>query len=401
MGVVAVGALLVVPTSTPASAQTTSTTSEPYSGQREPTEGPQGTEPPVQHETRIDIVGGLLIGAPIYDGDFADPFALHLADAVYLYATNTTTANIPVLKLTDGRNSTGEYLGDALPALPAWTTKGSQWAPSVWARPDGTFVLHYSTRDTASGKQCISAATGANPAGPFSDTSTQALICPLDQGGAIDPSIFIDVADAADTPYLLWKSDGNCCSLPTVVYSQQLAADGLSIAGPPSQLITADQGWEGDLVEGPSMVLYGSTYYLFYSANNWNSTSYAIGVALCSSVKGPCTKPQDRPWESSQGLSRGPGGQEFFNSTGGVWMVRHGWLPGEAGTPDGQRRLYLDLLKFDEPGAVPTRIGASYVAVRLLPYVLAAIAVVAALVVLVLLFVRRRRAARRGRVTPA
>ena len=37
----------------------------------------------------------------------------------------------------------GHYLGDALPALPKWTVSGYQWAPSVWARPDGTFVLYY------------------------------------------------------------------------------------------------------------------------------------------------------------------------------------------------------------------------------------------------------------------
>ena len=139
------------------------------------------------------------------------------------------------------------------------------------------------------------------------------------------------------------------------------------------------------------MVLDRGTYYLFYSANDWNSPNYAIGVATCTSVTGPCTKPRDKAWDSSSWLSKGPGGQEFFNSTGGVWMVRHGWLPREAGKPDGQRRLYLDLLEFGAAGEVPTRVGASYVASRLVPYLIAAAVVVVVLVVAIWWWVRRRR----------
>lgn len=335
---------------------------------------------------------GLLIGAPIYDGDFADPFALRGDQRVYVYATNTTSANIPVLELVDGDTSTANYLGDALPQLPGWTTKGKQWAPSVWALDDGTFVMHYATWDNAGQKQCISAATADSPGGPFTDNSTGPLICPLDQGGAIDPSIFVDESASPSVPYLVWKSDGNCCGLPTKIYSQQIAADGLSTAGPAHELISDTQTWEKGIVEGPSMVLDQGTYFLFYSANDWDTADYAIGVATCTSVTGPCTKPQDKPWEDSSKLSQGPGGQEFFNSTGGVWMVRHGWLPGQAGTPDGQRRLYLDLLEFHDAGALPTRIGTEYIERALLPYLIGVALVFAALVAGLWWFIRRRRA---------
>lgn len=58
-------------------------------------------------------------------------------------------------------------------------------------------------------------------------------------------------------------------------------------------------------------------------------------------------------------FSKGPGGQEFFESAGkaGIWMVHHGWLPNQAGTPDGQRRLYLDKLGFQQGDTLPTRTG--------------------------------------------
>jgi len=327
-------------------------------GQRLPTRGPVKTNSVPKAERDVNLVDGLLRGVPIVEGDFADPFALAEPDALYIYATNTVDANIPVIRIRKNQLFKAQYLGDALPTLPSWTVKGFQWAPSVWAAPDGSFVMYYTTPSSAGfgNKQCISRATSNDPAGPFVDNSTEAFICPLSEGGAIDASIFVDTNDAL---YLIWKSDGNCCNLATVIYSQPLTSDGLSVAGPPVELITASQPWEDNLVEGPSMIRKGATYYLFYSANQWDTTNYAIGAATCTSVSGPCTKPEDKPWMDSGTFSKGPGGQEFFESAGkpGIWMVHHGWLPNQAGTPDGQRRLYLDKLGFQQGDTLPTRTG--------------------------------------------
>ena len=327
-------------------------------GQRLPTRGPVKSSSVPKAERDVNLVDGLLRGVPIVEGDFADPFALAEPDALYIYATNTVDTNIPVIRIQKNKLFKAQYLGDALPTLPSWTVKGFQWAPSVWADPAGRFVMYYTTPSSGGlgNKQCISRATSSDPAGPFVDNSTEAFICPLSEGGAIDASIFVDTDDVL---YLIWKSDGNCCNLPTVIYSQPLSSDGLSVAGPPVELITASQPWEDNLVEGPSMIRKGATYYLFYSANQWNTTDYAIGAATCTSVSGPCTKPEDTPWMDSGAFSKGPGGQEFFESAGkpGVWMVHHGWLPNQAGTPGGQRRLYLDKLGFQQGDTLPTRTG--------------------------------------------
>jgi len=164
---------------------------------------------------------------------------------------------------------------------------------------------------------------------------------------------------AADgTATLLWKSDGDCCGMPTTIYSQQLAPDGLSVVGPAQRLIGASQSWEGGLVEGPSMLESGGTFWLFYSANLWGTDHYGIGIAQCASVSGPCTKPLDHAWLSSAvsgGQSDpGPGGQEFFQVGGLIWMVHHGLAPGQSGNL-AQRRLYVDLLAF--PNGQPPRIA--------------------------------------------
>ncbi len=324
------------------------------------------------------MLSGLLNDSPIFNADFADPFALRTSDAIYLYATNTTTtkyapgAHIPAIVLTRNSGFEGRYLGDALPTLPKWTVSGYQWAPAVWARPDGTYVMYYSTPatllleclgkppaqdcvNTPAGPRtafCISRATSTNPGGPFVDDSSSAFVCPVSQGGAIDPSVFID---AQGTPWLLWKSDGDCCGLPTTIYSQQLSPDGLSVVGPPHRLIGASQAWEGNLVEGPSMVQQGNNYWLFYSANLWGSDNYGIGIAHCASMIGPCNKPLDHAWLSSSSgggqSDPGPGGQEFFQVGGLIWMVHHGLAPGQIGN-FAQRRLYVDLLDFPT-GEVP------------------------------------------------
>ena len=253
--------------------------------------------------------------------------------------------------------------------MPAWTVAGYQWAPSVWARPDGTFVMYYSTPATqplncvfkatdpgcvqtthgANTAMCISRATSTSPAGPFVDDSSSAFICPTAQGGAIDPSIFVATNG---TPWLLWKADGDCCNLPTYIYSQQLSSDGLSTVGPPHELIGATQTWEGGLVEAPSMVQSGTTFWMFYSANLWGTPNYSIGIAECQSVTGPCTKPLDRAWHTSTNSANGQGygGSEFFEAGGGlVWMVHHGLVPGQSGNY-AERRLYVDLMVFPVKG---------------------------------------------------
>ncbi len=339
---------------------------------RAPTQGPIGLDPSKAGGVQLDVLDGLLDDQPIFNGDFADPFALRTPDELYLYASNTATtryasgAHIPVIGLLRDSGFVGHYLGDALPTLPKWTVSGFQWAPAVWRQPDGTYVLYYSTpatipfgclaNSTAAGcvrtsngpssAMCISRATSTSPAGPFVDDSSSAFVCPVSEGGAIDPSVFIS---AGGTPWLLWKSDGDCCNLPTNIYSQQLSPDGLSVVGPAHRLIGATQDWEGGLVEGPSMIQNGNDYWLFYSANLWGTDDYGIGIARCASVTGPCTKPLDHAWLSSSADASqsdpGPGGEEFFQAGGLIWMVHHGLAPGQTGDY-AERRLYVDLLAF-------------------------------------------------------
>ena len=279
-------------------------------------------------------------GTPTFDGDFADPDVLHHEGTFYAYATNTMFMNVPVLSASPSQPST--LVGDALPELPAWSEPHHVWAPSVTPVGD-TFVLHYTTRHSASGRQCISVAIATDPAGPFVDDSDEPLVCPLDQGGAIDPSVALD----GEALWLLWKSDGNCCGLPTIIYAQPLTADGTGLAGDPVELIRNDLSWERDVVEGPSMIEVDGIWHLFYSANRWDTADYAVGHAVCETVTGPCVKDPE-PWLASTDGTAGPGGLEVIELADrpNDLVVYHGWTGGEVGYPDGARALYARVIRW-------------------------------------------------------
>ena len=280
---------------------------------------------------------------PVYDNDFPDPHILRVGDAYFGYSTNAANANIQVV--TSENLVTWERHGDALPALPQWAAPnfGLTWAPGVIQLGDA-FVMYYTTRDTNSDLQCVSVGVSGTPTGPFSDDSTEPFICQTELGGSIDPYPF---RDEDGQLYLLWKNDGNCCGYEIGLWVQPLSDDGLSLVGEPTELIRRDQAWERPLIENPAMVKDGDNYYLFYSANWWESHEYAIGYAVCETMTGPCTKPLTEPLFGFTPQVMGPGGEAFFTDTeGNLWMAYHAWTGANVGYPGGERSLRIEPVTF-------------------------------------------------------
>lgn len=293
-----------------------------------------------------------LPGAPLFEGDYADPFVLAVGPKLYLYTTNTVDANVPVLVSAAGVMAAPE--GDALPKLPSWTKPGLVWAPSVLHTSDG-YVLYYTSHDTESGHQCIGAAFSTTPQGPFVDDSDEAFVCQRDLGGTIDASPL--VADDGTT-WLVFKNDGNCCGITTRLWIQQLSADGRKVHGQPVSLLKTDEAWEGPLIEGPSMIQSGDHFWLFYSANDWDTASYATGVARCDSPTGPCSK-MAKPFMVSHGDASGPGGAETFTDIRNRhWIVYHAWVNDKVGYQSGGTRS-LFAVPLDVTGDEPVATGLS------------------------------------------
>lgn len=276
----------------------------------------------------------------VFCADLADPYVLNVdrlvGDRSFVFGTQTPEANLPVL-LTRGIIRS-EEVQDALPALPPWAKDGGTWAPAVLRR-DGGYVLYYTTTDAASGRQCISLATSDDAEGPYVDVSAGPLVCPVELGGAIDPSPFVAADGAA---FLYWKNDGNCCGVTTRLWVQPLAPDGRSLTGGAVELLRADQPWEGGVIEAPSMAELDGALFLFYSANAWNTAAYGIGYATCASPTGPCTKVLDHPWLGSSERAAGPGGQEVFrDANGAARLVFHAWDAKHVGYANGGYRQVL------------------------------------------------------------
>jgi hypothetical protein len=192
---------------------------------------------------------------------------------------------------------------DALVKGPSWGRyDGSNWlrrtiwAPGV-AKIGSYWYAYYSVRMTSNppgfpfGRHCLSVAKAATPIGPFRDISGSGPIyCDSSSahpGGSIDPFPFVD--PASGQAYLLWKASGKPHVRPSALKSVPVGTNGLPMPGrtPVTLLTTREGGWEGYTIENPSMIRYGSRYYLFYSGNNSNPrdsdgySKYATGYAIC------------------------------------------------------------------------------------------------------------------------
>ena len=291
---------------------------------------------------------------PVIDRNYADPFVLRDGDRYVAYATGDLTYNIQASVSDDLVNWTPRK--EALPRLPFWqpSSKGLTWAPEVVQTSAG-YVMHYTGRDVQAGRQCLGVAVAASAEGPFVDDSDVPLLCQLDLGGSIDSSPFQDVDGRR---YLLWKSDGNCCGIPVAFYIQPLSDDGLKVEGEPTRLegIAADRAWERILVEAPTLYLHDGTYFLFFSANDYNSRDYAVGYATSNKLLGPYVDAGDNPilttevpFGSPAGSPAGPGHQSVvLDDDGDPWLVYHAWDSGRIGDQVGGRRaMWLDELVFD------------------------------------------------------
>jgi beta-xylosidase len=274
---------------------------------------------------------------PVYDGSFADPQIIAVGNEYFAFATNGPLGNVQTLRSTD--LVSWQAIGDALPSLPEWTAPGKVWAPEVAVHAPDRYVMYYTTRDLASGHQCVGVATASTSTGPYVDKSPRPLISQVAEGGSIDASPF---QDSTGKRWLYWKNDGNAIGVDTWIYVSELSADGLTLVGETQRLIKQDLEWEGNLVEAPYVVERDGKFHLFYSANAFGTAAYAVGHALCESPTGPCVKSGDPILKSSPDAA-GPG----HNMVLGEWCVYHAWDPAQVGTDPKGRTMWLSHLTWD------------------------------------------------------
>lgn len=292
------------------------------------------------------LLGGCLPIAPfsgptdpqrsLTNGGVSDPSVLVEGTNSYVYGSNwlygSQAAHVPVLTSTTGNLRDLRWQADALPHPPAWTTNGQFWAPTI-GKVGSTYLLFYSALNNtlAPARRCVSVATSSSPVGPFTDARTTPLVCMTGDGGSIDPFFF---ADTDGRNYLLWKTEGVVNVEPTMIWARELTAGGTTWAtGSTTRMLLATaQPWEGTVIENPALVRSGAQYWLFYSANNYDTSRYAIGVATCSSPLGACARVYSTPIIASRGSMAGPGGPfPFRTSAGTTQLAFSAWMAGQVG----------------------------------------------------------------------
>ncbi len=262
--------------------------------------------------------------ALVIGSDFPDPDISKFDGTYYAYSTNNGNGHVPVASAT---SITGPWTrrGNALPSLGAWASSGLTWAPDVSRLADGRYLLYYTARSTATGRQCLGAAYATSPIGPFTPYGTGPLVCNAGEGGDIDAASFVD---STGLRYLLYKDDGNAIGQPTSLWLQQVAANGVTLVGGRVELLRNSLPEEAGIIEAPVLTKVGTQYVLFYSLGGYGGDGYQTSYATSTSLTGPYTK-AFRSLMTTAGLNsavRGPGGADIIREASGDHIVFHGWI---------------------------------------------------------------------------
>eukprot|EP00891_Asterochloris_glomerata_P007606 jgi/Astpho2/7606/Aster-x0326 len=281
---------------------------------------------------------------PVINQDFADPEAFEDNGTVYFFSTNAGGCNIQVTCTQDYRRF--HHMQDALPQLPQWADPGLTWAPSV-IKAGGSgeghsgfrahlnealrgsmggrapYLMYFVARQHGTGNQVVGVAEAQYPGGPYKPAGRQPLVTQHDKGGTIDPYAI----RVGDSLWLLFKSDGNSKGLPCIMSIAPLTPDGLQLAGPATDILRNDLGWEGHVIEAPCLIERNNKFYLFYSGNDYGSQHYAVGVAIAEQVTGPYKKLGEPILRADMGRNViGPGACSVIRGNHGMdLMAYHSW----------------------------------------------------------------------------
>lgn len=215
----------------------------------------------------------------------ADPFLLKDGGWYYIYGTHAADG-IVVYRSKDLK-SWSNRCGNAKNALAlhkddVWGDK-MFWAPEVYKVGD-SYLMTYSCEEH------ICYAESSSPMGPFVQRVHQPYL-PQEKG--IDSSIFIDDDGRA---YMFWVRFTNGNAIWVAEMSDDLRHVKLETA---RHLLDAAEGtWEyqmGRVVEGPTVMKLGHKYYLTYSANDYRSQDYGVGLAVADNPMGPYKRYEGNP----------------------------------------------------------------------------------------------------------
>ena len=222
----------------------------------------------------------------VLPGDYPDPSVTKIGDTYWATATSSNWfPAYPLLKSKDLIN--WEPQGYIFDTMPQWSDYYF-WAPEI-SYENGKVYVYYSAHKK-NGNLCIGVASADKPEGPYKDHGP--LMC--QEAGSIDA---FPMRDENGKLFIIWKEDGNSVKKPTPIWANELNESRTALTGDKKELFRNALPWEGNLVEGVSMIRHGGYFYAFYAARGCCGIgcNYVTGIARSKKLLGPWEKYEKGP----------------------------------------------------------------------------------------------------------
>ena len=243
----------------------------------------------------------------------ADPTIYESSGKYYLYGTSPESnlgflvymsSDLEKWEGPDGKAANGYCLTkDSV-----WGTEGF-WAPQVISYHGKTCMIYVANEQLA-------VAYSDSPLGIFTQDVKAQIPASMKE---IDPFLYFE--NGKTYMYHIRLNQGN------QIWVAEMSDDLSSMKEETAKLcIKATESWENTsnaswpVTEGPTVVKEGGKYFLFYSANDYRSQDYCVGVATSDSPVGPWTK-QPEPIISKSNIGQnGTGHGDLFKDADGNWQ---------------------------------------------------------------------------------
>lgn len=249
-------------------------------------------------------------------GDYPDPSVVKIGDTYWATATTSNWAPAyPILKSKDLVN--WQTVSHVFPTLPSWADYYF-WAPEI-SYENGKVYVYYAAHKR-DGNLCLGVASADKPEGPYTDHGP--LMC--QEVGSIDA---FPMRNTDGKLYMIWKEDANSVGKPTPIWIMEMDEERKTLKGEKRELFRNTIPWEGNLVEGVSMVRHGDYIYAFYAGAGCCGTgcTYATGVARSKSLFGPWEKYAKNPILSNTDEWLCPGHGTPVEKAGKYYFMYHAY----------------------------------------------------------------------------